>query len=108
MTLIPRDWVFLEVGQPSISELSLPTELVQSFTDRPPALFVGAGVSASAGIPTGDGVIQKLKEQYPKELEKPASEYIYAEALQRALPRKEQRRRLRCFLFMKSAISSSN
>jgi hypothetical protein len=95
MTLIPRDWAaFLEVDQPSNSELSLPKELVRLFTDRPPALFVGAGVSASAGIPTGDGVIQKLKERYPKELEKLASEYIYAEALQRALPRKEQRRRL--------------
>ena len=94
MALMPQDWsTFLEVGQPFNSELILPKGLVR-LTDRLPALFVGAGVSVNAGIPTGNALIKELKKQYPKALDKPAGEYSYAEALKRALPRKEQRRRL--------------
>lgn len=73
--------------------MPLPGTLAQLIrNNRQPALFVGAGISKEAGIPLAFGVIEELKKLYPKSLKKPAGNYQYAEAFEKALPDKAQRR----------------
>lgn len=72
--------------------MRLATALLQLFQDnRQPALFVGAGISANAGIPVGLGIVNLLKQQYPEVLTRPADEYSYSEAFIAALPGKQHR-----------------
>lgn len=49
------------------------------------AMLIGAGVSVSAGIPIGQGIINRLKARYPERLH-PDRDYSYTEAFNVALP----------------------
>jgi SIR2-like protein len=70
----------------------LPHKLVDLLNgDRPPALFVGAGISFNAGIPIGIGVIRELKQQYPDKLIKDPDRYGYSQAFRIALPGRKHR-----------------
>ncbi len=77
--------------------------LLKKLRAQSACLFVGAGISRSAGVPLAREIIAKLTERFPDRFQQ-ARRYGYAEAFETALPGRENQ--LKRSAFIESLFSS--